>query len=203
MRHTSILIALTAAAAITGCRQHPLTDYRPLDQAGMWSDDVEQLKTLNVSDSEVSQLVRLKQAGIGDETCVSLVNLAHQHKHVFSSADSVNSLAGAGFTEQQILDIAKTDHLDIVSGDLVTLRLIGLSDSTVQFLMQRKLSGQSTLSSGEISRLKNTGLSESWIVGQIKSGMTDPQADKVIALREAQEAHANTGFVRVRGRRPR
>ena len=112
-------------------------------------------------------------------------------------------LAGAGFSEQQILEIAKTDQLDAVSGDLVTLRLIGLSDATVQFLMKRKLAGQSTLSSTEISRLKNTGLSENWIIGQIKAGMTDAQADKVIALREAERAHANTGFVRVRGRRPR
>ncbi len=31
---------------VSGCQQHPLTDYRPLDQAGMWSSSVEQLKTL-------------------------------------------------------------------------------------------------------------------------------------------------------------
>src|SRR5579885_852972 len=190
MRHGFILLAVSAACVLAACRQHPLTDYRPLDQAGMWSDSVEQLKALNTSDSEVAQLVRLKQAGLADDTCVALVSAAHQHKHVFFSAE-------------QILDIAKTDQLDVVSGDLVTLRLIGLSDSTVQFLMQRKLSGQPTLSSGEISRLKNTGLSESGIIGQIKAGMTDAQADKVIALREAERAHANTGFVRVRGRRPR
>jgi hypothetical protein len=203
MRHGFILLAFSAGCVLAACRQHPLTDYRPLDQAGMWSDSVEQLKALNTSDSEVAQLVRLKQAGLADDTCVALVSAAHQHKHVFSSADSVSSLEGAGFSDEQVLDIAKTDQLDVVSGDLVTLRLIGLSDSTVQFLMQRKLSGQPTLSSGEISRLKNTGLSESWIVGQIKAGMTDAQADKVIALREAERAHANTGFVRVRGRRPR
>src|SRR5579885_2799283 len=134
MRHGFILLAVSAACVLAACRQHPLTDYRPLDQAGMWSDSVE-------------------QAGLADDTCFALVSAAHQHKHVFSSADSVSSLEGAGFSDEQILDIAKTDQLDVVSGDLVTLRLIGLSDSTVQFLMQRKLSGQPTLSSGEISRL--------------------------------------------------
>jgi hypothetical protein len=36
---------------VAGCNQHPLTDYRPLDQAGMWSSAIEQLKGLNVSGS--------------------------------------------------------------------------------------------------------------------------------------------------------
>src|SRR5579885_3192377 len=120
MRYGFILLAFSAGCVLAACRQHPLTDYRPLDQVGMWSDSVEQLKTLNTSDPEVAQLVRLKQAGVGDDTCVALIAAAHQHKHVFLSADSVNSLAGAGFNDEQILDIAKTDQLDIVSGDLVT-----------------------------------------------------------------------------------
>jgi len=202
MRSLCVGLVFGALVAASGCKQHPLTDYRPLDQAGMWSDNVEQLKALNTSDAEVAQLVRLKQAGVGDDSCVALVDAAHQHQHLFLSGDSAGSLARAGFTEQQILDIAKADQLDMVSGDLVTLRLIGLSDPTVQMLLRRKLAGQPTLSSGEISRLKNTGLTEKQIVEQIQSGMTDAQADKEIALREATRNHANTGFVRVRGRRP-
>jgi hypothetical protein len=186
-----------------GCKQHLLTDYRPLDQAGMSSGEVEQLKTLNVSDAEVPQIVKLKSSGISDDSCVALVSIAHQHQHLFTSADSTASLAGAGYSETQILAIARTDHLDSLSSEAVTLRLIGLSNTTVQFLLDRHLQGVPTLSSGEISRLKNTGLTEPQILERIKEGMTDEQADAEIAKREALRNHANTGFVRVHGRRSR
>jgi len=202
MRHfisTTALLALLFA----GCRQHPLTDYRPLDQAGMWSDTVEQLKKLNVNDLEVAQLVVLKNSGISDDTCVKLVIMAHQRQQFFASSNSVKSLAGANFSEAQILELGDAGRLDTLSAEAITLRLIGLSDSTVQLVLRRRLADKTTLSSGEISRLKNTGLTEKQIVERINSGMSDAQADEEIAMREAARNHANTGFVRVAGRKPR
>jgi len=195
MRHSLLLLGV--CFFLLGCHQHPLTDYRPLDRVGMNSGTVEQLKKLNTSDAEVLQLVKLKGSGVTDDTCVALLARARQHQHVFSS------LAGAGFTETQILEIAANDQLDTVSGEAVTLRLIGLSDSTVQMLLQRHMQGQPTLSSGQISRLKNTGLTERQILDRINAGITEDAADKEIAQREAQRNHANTGFTRVRGRKPR
>jgi hypothetical protein len=186
-----------------GCHQHPLTDYRPLDQAGMWSSDIEQLKGLGISDQEVAQVVKLKHAGISDDTCVELVTAAHDHKHVFTSGDSAANLAGAGFIEPQILEIARADQLDAISLDAVTLKLIGLSDSTVQLVLRRPLNRQPVMAGAEISELKNTGLTENQIVERIKAGMTDEQAKKEIRARESTRNHANTSFVRVRGRKPR
>jgi hypothetical protein len=188
---------------LAGCGHHPLTDYRPLVQVGMSSASIEQLKKLDVSDAETLQLVSAKQAGITDETCIALVDAAHQHRRAFTSADAVNSLARAGFGEPQILDIAHVDKLDTMSGDAVTLRLIGLSDSTVQILLQRHLQDQPTLSSGEIARLKNTDLTESQILERINRGMTDEQAEKEVIARETARNHYGTGFVRIRGHRSR
>jgi hypothetical protein len=199
-RVTILALSLLLAA---GCKQHPLTDYRPLDQAGMWSDTVEQLKKLNVSDAEVAQLVVLKNSGISDDACAKLVSMAHQRQQFFVSSNSVKSLSGAGFSETQILELANAGQLDTLSTEAVTLHLIGLSDATVQTILRRRLRNQPTLSSTEISRLKNTGLTEKQIVERVQNGMTDAQADKEIALREATRNHANTGFVRVAGRRPR
>jgi hypothetical protein len=203
MRSKLVLLGVFVLFRMSGCHQHPLTDYRPLDQAGMWSSSVEQLKTLNTSDQEVAQLVRLKQAGITDDACVTLISGAHQRQHLFTSADSAINLAGAGYTEPVILEIAKTDQLDIISGDAVMLKLVGLSNSAVDFILHRRLKGQRTMSSAEIGRLKNTGLTEKQIIERINLGMTDAQADKEAALREATRNHANTGFVRTRGRRSR
>lgn len=198
--------ALTLAACAlfaAGCKQHLLTDYRPLDQSGMWSSGLEQLKTLNTSDSEVAQLVKVKQARLSDDACVALVAAAHERKHPFISGDSAANLASAGYSEDEILEIARADQLDAISGDAVALRLIGLSDGFVQFVLKRRLRGQSTLGTPQIARLKNTGLSETQILEKIKAGMTDAQADREVAAREAARNHAGTGFVRVRGRKAR
>jgi hypothetical protein len=201
MRHLRLLLGVCVLAAV-GCHQHPLTDYRPLDQAGMFSSDIEQLKGLNVSDLEIAQVVKLKHARISDDTCVELVSSAHIHKRIFLSGESASDLAGAGFTEQQILDIAHADQLDAISIDAVTLKLIGLSDSTVQLVLQRHLDGLPVMASAEISRLKNTGLTERQILDRIHSGMTDDQAEKEIKARESTRNHKDTSFVRVRGRKP-
>lgn len=202
MRYQRLLLCVCVLAA-AGCHQHPLTDYRPLDQAGMFSSDIEQLKGLNTSDQEIAQVVKLKHAGISDDVCVELVSTAHVRKHLFTSAESASNLAGAGFTESQILDIARADQLDTISIDAVTLKLIGLSDSTVQLVLHRHLEGQPVMASAEISRLKNTGLTERQILDRIKAGMTDEQALKEIRAREGARNHKDTSFVRVRGRKPR
>ena len=169
----------------------------------MFSSEIEQLKGLNVSDPEIAQVVKLKRAGLRDDVCVELISSAHVHKHLFTSAESASNLAGAGFTETQILDIARADQLDAISIDAVTLKLIGLSDSTVQLILHRHLEGQPVMASAEISRLKNTGLTERQILERINSGMTDEQAEKEIHARETARNHKDTSFVRVRGRKPR
>jgi hypothetical protein len=200
-KSSSLALFVLLPVLLTGCSSHPLTDYRTLDKAGMWSSSLEELKKLNVSDAEVVQLVALKNAGVSDDLCVALVSAAHEHKHPFTSAAAAKSLNDAGFRDKQILAIANSDQLDALSGNAVMLRLIGLSDPTVQMLLERRMKGLPTLSSAEIGRLKNTQLSEKEIVARIQNGMTDAQADAEASAREKALAHSGTGFVRTRGRR--
>src|SRR5215470_1129385 len=184
-----------------GCNQHLLTDYRPLDQTGMWSSSVEELKKLNTSDTEVVQLTKMKQAGVSDDACVQAIADAHNHQHPFASADSAVNLMRAGYSESIVLEMTKVDQLDNLSGDAVMLRLVGLSDPSVDAILHKRMKGQRTLSSAEIGRLKNTGLTEAQVMERINRGMTDAEADKEAAVREANRNHANTGFTRVHGRR--
>jgi hypothetical protein len=202
MKSPALLLGV-CVLSVAGCNQHPLTDYRPLDKAGMWSSGLEQLKKLNTSDFEVAQLVKVKEARLSDDSCVALVAAAHERKHPFASGDSTANLASAGYSEAQILEIAQADQLDAISGDAVALRLIGLSDGFVQFVLQRRLQGHTGLGTSQIARLKNTGLTEKQIMDKIKAGVTDAQADREVAAREAVRNHAGTDFVRLRGRRPR
>jgi hypothetical protein len=202
MKSTRLILGVALLLA-GGCHQHPLRDYRPLDQAGVGSGTIEQLKPLNVSDAEIQQLVNLKHTGVSDDTCVALIAAARSHNHTFTSADSVASLLGARYAESDAVDFARADKLDAVSGDAVMLRLIGLSDTTVRAVLQRDLQGLPTLSSAAIGRLKNTGLTEKQILERIGDGMTEEQAETEATSREAERNHAHTDFVRVRGRKAR
>jgi hypothetical protein len=67
--------------------------------------------------------------------------------------------------------------------------------------LQRRLKDQPTLSTPEVARLKNTGLTENEILQRINRGMADDQAEAEIRAREAARNHYGTGFVRIRGRR--
>jgi len=203
MRYKLLFLGVFVLLRVGGCEKHLLTDYRPLDQAGMWSSNVEELKKLNTSDPEVAQLVKMKQAGLSDDTCVALISQARDRKQQFTSADSAVNLSRAGYSDAVILEIAKRNQLDIISGDAVMLRLIGLSDGAVDKILHRRLAGQRTMGSAQISRLKNTGLTEKQILERINQGMTDAQADREAFIREATRNHSGTGFTRVHGRRSR
>ena len=99
--------------------------------------------------------------------------------------------------------MAQTDQTDILAVDAVTLKLIGLTNPTVQTIMQRRVQGLPTPTSAQIGRLKNTGMSEKQILEFVNQGYSDAQIEALITQREATRNHANTGFVRVRGRRSR
>jgi len=186
---------------LSGCQKHKQTDYTPLDQSGMWASSLDQLKKLNVSDKEIAQLTKLKQSGASDDLCLALLKAARDHQHEFNSADPAIELSRAGYSDQQILGVAQSDQIDLLSGEAVTLKLIGLSNPTVQAIIARRIQGLPTLTSEQIGRLKNTGLSEKQIVALINEGLTPAQAEAQIARREATRNHSNTGFVRVQGRR--
>jgi hypothetical protein len=200
MRQCSLFLGV-CVLALAGCKTQPKTDYAPLDQSGMWSSSVEQLKNLNVTDLEIAQLSKLKRVGASDDLCLALFKAARDQHHDFSNADAAIQLSQAGYSDEQILEMAKSDQIDILSGEAITLKLIGLSNPTVQTIVHRRISGLPTLTSAQIGRLKNTGMSEKQILDLVNQGLSSDQAEKLIASREANRNHSNTGFVRNRGRK--
>lgn len=200
MRRTLTLVCV-GLLSLAGCRKQAKTDYTSLDQSGMWSSNLEELKKYNASNAEIAQLTKLKQAGASDDLCLALLKVSRDHHHEFSSAESAINLSRAGYSDPQILEMARSDQLDILSGEAVTLKLIGISNPTVQTIMHRRISGLPTLTSAQIGRLKNTGMSEKQILEVIGQGLSEERAEAYITQREAVRNHSNTGFVRVRGRR--
>ena len=105
--------------------------------------------------------------------------------------------------DAQILEMAQADKLDALSSDAVMLKLMGLSNSTVQIIIQRREQGLPTLTSAQIGRLKNIGESEKKILDVIYQGLSDQQAEAYVTRLESARNHSHTEFVRNRGRRPR
>jgi hypothetical protein len=200
MRQPIKLLCLCLLFA-AGCQKHAETDYSGLDQSGMWSSSLDELKKYNVKAAEIAQLTELKQAGASDDLCLALLKAARDHHHDFTSADSAMNLSRAGYSDAQILEMAQSDQIDILSGDAVTLKLIGISNPTIQMIIRRRIEGLPTLTSEQIGRLKNTGMSEKQILEVINQGLSGQKAETFIAQREALRDHSNTGFVRVRGSR--
>lgn len=196
----SLTLLLVCLLALAGCKKH-VDAYSALDQSGMWSSNLEELKKFKPDDAEISQLTKLKQTGASDDLCLALLKAARDHHHEFASADSAINLSRAGYDDSQIIEMAQSDQIDILSGEAVTLKLIGLSNPTVQIIIHRRIQGLPTLTSEQIGRLKNTGMSERQILDVINQGLSDAKAEAFIAQREAARDHSNTGFVRVHGRR--
>jgi|SRR5271166_2181207 len=194
----SLLIPGAFVLVLAGCEKKPQRDYRPLD--AMYSSTVDQLKKMKVTELEVIQLGKLKQAGATDELCLSLYRIAHQHGHDFSSGEAAIELSQAGYSDVQIQEMAESDQIDVLSGDAITLKLIGLSNPTVQEIIHRRVQGLPTMTSQQIGRVKNTGMSERQILDLVDSGLTGDDADKKIIQLEASRNHAHTDFVRNQGR---
>src|SRR5215475_10370922 len=179
MRKSLLLLAVFALLA--GCENKPEVDYSPLDQAGMWISSLRQVKNMNVSNAEVAQLANLKRAGAGDDLCLALLKAARDNHHPFTSGDSAVTLSRAGYSDAQILEMAQADKLDSLSADAVMLKLLGLSDAAVQYIMHRRTQGLPTLTSEQIGRLKNVGMSEQKILDTINQALPDAQAEAMIA----------------------
>ena len=200
MRQLFLLLGVCLFVLI-GCEKHPQVNYAPLDNSGMWSTSLDEVKKLKPSDMEIAQLTKLKQAGATDDLCLALMKAARAHQHEFSSADSAIALSRASYSDTQILEMAKTDQIDILSGEAVTLKLIGLSGPTVLEIMRRRMQGVPTLTSEQIGRLKNTALSEKQILELMNQGLSNEKIETFIRQREAVRNHSNTGFTRQSRRR--
>ena len=179
---------------LTGCKRlHPV-DTRPLDQAGMWYRNIEELRGLEVTDAEVAELVKARQAGMSDENCIELVRIARGRKEPFASGDAVSSLRRVAVSESTLLELARLDQFGLWVGEAQAMRLIGLSDQVLLTVARRRAAGLPVLSGPSLGKLKNAGLGETEILNLIARGTTDEQAESIVA--ERRRASAPVGFVR-------
>ena len=193
------VVAALAGMSLPGCKQLHPTDTRPLDKAGMWYASIQELRELDVTDAEIAELAKTRQAGVSDPACIELVRIARMHKQPFASGDAIVSLRRAGVSEATILELARLNQLGPWVGEAQAMRLTGLSDQTLLAVARRRAAAQPVLSGPLIAQLKNAGLSEAEIRELIERGTTDAQAQAMLAAHE--RAASSSGFVRYHRRR--
>jgi len=187
-----LLVGLLTLSACSRA-QPAAADTIPLDQAGMWANSVEELRALKISNAEISELAKARQAGFSDPSCVTLIKVARSHQKPFADGQSVVSLISVGSSEQTVLELARLNQLSLYAGEAQAMRLAGLSDTVVLGVAQRRSQGLPVLSGDKLAALKNAGVNDAELLDMIHKGVTEEQASRYISQR--QNAAGGHGFV--------
>ena len=177
----------------SACKRAEQTDTAPLDQAGMWFNSVSELRTLNVSNAEIGELAKARQAGLSDLSCINLIKLARTRQKPFADGQSIADLLSAGSSEQTVLELAHLNQLGLWAGQAQALRFAGLSDQVILAVARRRSQNLPMLSGERLGELKNAGVSDAEIQDMVQKGVTEEQASYYIAQR--QRAAGGHGFV--------
>jgi hypothetical protein len=164
-----------------------------LDEAGMWSNSVSELRTLNVSNAEIGELTKAREGGLSDPSCVELIRLARSRQQPFTGGQPIADMLAAGSSEQTVLELARMTQLGLWAGQAQALRLAGLSDKVILAVAQRSSRGLPVLSGVMLGKLKNSGASDAAILEFVQKGMTEQRASEYIAQRE--HSSGRTGWV--------
>jgi len=140
-----------------------------------------------------------RQGGLSDQTFLDLVRIAHGRNQPFVDGNATASLIPAGMQEDTVVDLARLDQLGPHTGEIQAMRLAHLSDRVILAIAMRRAAGQPSLSGPGAAALQNIGFTPEQILAQISAGTTDPEANAIVARRNA--AAASSGFVRQPRRR--
>ena len=183
-RAAFVAVFTLAFLALFGCKHQIMpTNTIPLDNAGMNYTAVAALKSLSISDAEVAELVKVKQAGLSDDTCISLVRLARNDKEQFHNGDDVAELVKAGIPEPTILDLAQIHSLSAWGGEAVAMHLAGLSNQIILEDIRRTSAGQPVLSGASLADFKNAGMSQPTLLQLVRMGVPDSEASRILNFR--------------------
>jgi hypothetical protein len=179
-----LLLAAVVVVFLWSCKPAQKADTEQADQMAMWLDSVPQLKSLNISNAEVTELNKAHQAGLTDPSTVVLIQLARDRKIPFADGDSVADLLNAGSSEATVLELARLNQLGPWAGEARAMRLAGLSDKIILAVAHRRSKGLTVLSGEKLGELKNTGVTDAMMMEMIEKGDSDAMATKFVAERE-------------------
>ena len=179
-------LLLASVSLACSCKPAQKADTEQADQMAMWLDSVPQLKTLNVSNAEITELNKTHEAGLTDPSAVVLIQLARDRKQPFAEGQSVVDLLNSGCSEETVVSLARLNLLGPWAGEARAIRLEGISDKIILAVAQRHAKGLPVLSGEKLGELKNTGVSDAVILEMVQRGDSDARANQFIAERERE-----------------
>ena len=172
------------AIGLGGCHSLPPLDVKPLDDAGMTYDAAKQIEKDKVTQAEILEIAKAKQAGLSDDDCVRLVGIYHARSASFDAGETVAGLLQAGFSEPGVMELAQLNQLGIGVGELEAMKLTGLSEETVLDVARAHAEGKPVLSGASLGRMKNAEMRGSTLLELVKHGVPDSQADAIISAKK-------------------
>ena len=184
---------------LAGCNKVRQTNMSSLDAAGMHPDSIDQLRKFQVNDAEVQQILTTGRAGMSEQGCVKLVEIARLRHRAFTEGDAVAGLLGAGMSEDSVIEIVRLDQLGLFAGEAAAMRLAGLSDDVVLSVARHRAKSQNVIAGARLAELRDAGYSNLQLVEMVDRGITDKQAAQAVARHDY--AVGGHSFVRQHGRR--
>jgi hypothetical protein len=199
LRRVAPAFVLAGSLLLIGCNQLRPTNMTPLDTAGMHSESIEQLKKYHVTDEEVRQILTAGRAGMSEQGCVKLVAIARARHRDFAEGDTLAQLLGAGMKEDSVLELVQLEQITLFAGEAAAMRLAGLSDDVILDVARHRAKGQVVVAGARLAELRDAGFSNTQLIGVVDRGITDKEADEIIARHNY--ALSGHNFVRQQGRR--
>jgi hypothetical protein len=189
---------MIAVLALAACHRSVSADTQALDHSGMAYDSVKELRALEVTNLEITQILKIYGSGFSDEDSVAIVRIFHSRGQAFTGGDAVLDLLQAGMQDDTILALARLNQLGACAGEFEAMHLAGLSDPIILEVARHRSEGKPVLSGASLAGLKNTGLHSSTLLVLARRGVPDADAKAIISLRrrgasDAQILHHFSG----------
>jgi hypothetical protein len=184
-RRLPCAVLLASIALLCACKSAPKVDNDQANQMAMWLDSVPDMKSLNVSNAEITELSKAHEAGLTDPSSVVLIKIARGRNIPFSGGASVADLLNAGSSEETVVELARLNQLGPWAGEARAMRLAGLSDKIVLAVARRRSQGLPILSGEKLGELKNAGASDATILDMVQKGLSERAVNNYIAQRNA------------------
>jgi hypothetical protein len=198
-RSPSVFTLAACLLLSAGCIKVHQANMTQLDAVGMHPESLDQLQKYHVNDEEVRQILIVGRAGLTEQASVELVGIARSRQRVFGEGDAIANLLGAGMNENSVMQLVRLDQLTLFAGEAAAMRLAGLSDDVILEVARQRSKGETVLAGSRLAELRDSGLSNTQLVAAVDRGITDKQADDIIARHNY--AVGGHRFVRQQGRR--
>jgi hypothetical protein len=186
VRRRSSFTAVFVFAALfsqLACESLIPLDTKPLDNAGMRYSSIKELKALHMTAAEVGEIAKVRQSGLTDADCVSLLQIFHGRRESFCAGDAIASLHQSGLSDSSVLALAGMDQVGLGYGDLQAMHLAGLSDAIVLEVARHHASGTPALSGASLGTMRNLRIDNATLLELVRRGIPDAEAPEIIALR--------------------